>query len=598
MRVKFWGTRGSIAKPGPGTLRYGGNTSCVEVRSSEGTLVILDCGTGLQNLGQELMASEPRPVRGHVLISHTHWDHIQGIPFFAPFFAKGNEWDVYAPRGLSQSVRETLAGQMQYTYFPVTLEAMGATIRYHDLLEGVFDIGDVTVQTQYLNHPALTLGYRLTSGGVSVVYASDHEPHSRKLATGTGDIGGQDRHHVEFLRDADLVIHDAQFTEDEYPDRVGWGHSTLNYALEMCVAADAKQLALSHHDPLRTDDQVDRLEETARARLKDRGSRLEAFAAAEGRVVELGTKAGSARARGKGEFSATTPVASALWQDSVLLGIADPDTASLLSQAARADNIPVMVEDDVQSILRIYAAKQPSLIILDKEIAGDGRLNACRAIRGIADDHARDVPIIVVADREKIDEGIDAGVTDWLIEPFSQEYARTRMRAWLLRSTCRWLRARLPADEDKRQAALQKLDILDSDPDERFDRITRLAAATFDVPIALVSLVDGRRQWFKSCYGLAAGETSREMSFCAHAILNKEVMVVNDALVDPRFADNPFVTGEPRVRFYAGFPLSLSDGSRVGTLCVIDTRPRDFDATKVDLLKDFGTMVERELETA
>jgi phosphoribosyl 1,2-cyclic phosphodiesterase len=123
MRVRFWGTRGSIAKPGPSTVRYGGNTSCVEVRSAGGVLVVLDCGTGAHGLGQALMAAAKEPLRGHIFISHTHWDHIQGLPFFAPLFKPGNEWDIYAPRGLGQSLRDTLAGQMQYTYFPITLEA-------------------------------------------------------------------------------------------------------------------------------------------------------------------------------------------------------------------------------------------------------------------------------------------------------------------------------------------------------------------------------------------------------------------------------------------------------------------------------------------
>jgi phosphoribosyl 1,2-cyclic phosphodiesterase len=170
MRVRFWGTRGSIPKPGPSTVRYGGNTSCVEVRSASGTLVVLDCGTGALALGADLMQRGEGPLRGHLLISHTHWDHIQGLPFFAPLFVPGNEWDIYAPHGFLQSVRETLAGQMQHTYFPVDLAQLGATIRYHNLTEGVFTVGDITVSSRYLNHPALTLGYRLEADGVTVAY--------------------------------------------------------------------------------------------------------------------------------------------------------------------------------------------------------------------------------------------------------------------------------------------------------------------------------------------------------------------------------------------------------------------------------------------
>src|SRR3712207_506368 len=125
MRIRFWGTRGSLAKPGPSTLRYGGNTSCVEVRTADGTLIVLDCGTGAHGLGQALVASGKRPLRGHLLITHTHWDHIQGFPFFAPLFIPGNEWDLYAPGGLGQHLEATLAGQMEYTYFPVRLGDLG-----------------------------------------------------------------------------------------------------------------------------------------------------------------------------------------------------------------------------------------------------------------------------------------------------------------------------------------------------------------------------------------------------------------------------------------------------------------------------------------
>src|SRR5215467_4890001 len=287
MRVQFWGTRGSIAKPGPSTARYGGNTSCIEVCSSRGTLVVIDCGTGAHPLGQHLSSISAKGLRGHILISHTHWDHIQGIPFFAPLFVPGNRWDIYGPKGLDQSLRETLAGQMQYTYFPVTPDQFGATIHYHDLVEGTFDIDDIKVSTHYLNHPALTLGYRLEADGVAVVYACDHEPYSRSAATGDGEITGQDLRHAEFLSGADLLIHDAQYTAEEYPAKVGWGHSTVEYVVKLSKYAKVKRIALTHHDPLRDDDAIDRLLASVRARLRANASSLDVFAAAEGQVVEV-----------------------------------------------------------------------------------------------------------------------------------------------------------------------------------------------------------------------------------------------------------------------------------------------------------------------
>ena len=190
-------------------------------------------------------------------------------------------------KGLGQSLREALAGQMQYTYFPVPLDQFVAKIRYHDLVEGTFDIDDIKVSTQYLNHPALTLGYRLEADGVAVVYACDHEPHSRMLASGHGEITGQDLRHAEFVNRADLLIHDAQYTAEEYPAKIGWGHSTVEYVMKLGQYAQAKRVALTHHDPLRDDDAIDRLLASIRARLGENTSSLDVFAAVEGQVLEL-----------------------------------------------------------------------------------------------------------------------------------------------------------------------------------------------------------------------------------------------------------------------------------------------------------------------
>ncbi len=287
MRLQFWGTRGSLAKPGLSTVRYGGNTSCVEFRTSRGTLIIVDCGTGANGLGQSLLAANPKGVRGHILISHTHWDHIQGLPFFAPLFIPGNEWDVYGPVGLNQSMREALSGQMQYTYFPVTMEQFGATLRYHDLVEGDFRIGDVSITTRFLNHPALTLGYRFEVDGAIVVYCCDHEPYSRALAGGVSPITGHDDRHAEFLRGADLVIHDAQYNALEYPAKIGWGHSPVEYVVAIARHAGVPKLALTHHDPARDDNSLDQVVENLRTMLRAGGSTLEVFAAAEGQSIEV-----------------------------------------------------------------------------------------------------------------------------------------------------------------------------------------------------------------------------------------------------------------------------------------------------------------------
>jgi phosphoribosyl 1,2-cyclic phosphodiesterase/DNA-binding response OmpR family regulator len=595
MRVQFWGTRGSIAKPGPSTARYGGNTSCIEVRSARGTLVVLDCGTGAHPLGQKLMSAGLKGMRGHILISHTHWDHIQGLPFFAPLFVAGNEWHIYGPKGLGQSLREALAGQMQYTYFPITLDQFGATIHYHDLVEGSLDVDDIKISTHYLNHPALTLGYRLEADGAAIVYSCDHEPHSRILATGQGEITGQDERHAVFINSADLLIHDAQYTAEEYPAKIGWGHSSLEYAVRIGQHAGVKRLALTHHDPLRDDESIDLALENIRAKLREAASSLQVFAAVEGQVVELEPSINKVSGRQIGEFHARTFIEPALVGRSVLLGVIDANITAILSEAIRAEGIPVKFASDGDAARKLILKDRPSLVMLEHDIPRIDGVEICRAIRSELVADKSELPIVLVAAREDPAAGAAAGVTDWLIKPFTSSYARTKVRAWILRTVCHWMRASLPEDEERRLTSLRQLSVLDTEPEQRFDRITRLAAAVFDVPIALVSLVDKDRQWFKSCFGISAKETSREASFCAHVVYNRETMLVSDALQDPRFADNPFVVNEPRVRFYAGCPLILADGSCVGTLCLVDTRARSLEGTDVGLLQDLRDLAVQEL---
>ena len=433
MRVRFWGTRGSIAKPGPHTIRYGGNTSCVEVRSVAGTLVVIDCGTGAHELGKLLAETEPRPIRGHMLISHTHWDHIQGWPFFAPLFVPGNEWDVYAPRTLGQSVRETLAGQMQYTYFPVLLEQLGATIRYHELVEGVLTIGDINVRTQYLNHPTLTLGYRLEVDGAAVIYCCDHEPFSRELATGLGAPNPQDQRHLEFLAGADLVIHDAQYTAEEYHEKIGWGHSTVEYVAEICRLAGVKEIALTHHDPLRGDDDIDDLVRRLEIARQGKPNAPKVFAAAEGPILKFESSLVRATEPAGDQFSALTAVSPNLFRYLVLLGISDPSLALFLTEIVNAEGIHVRLETDRDSIIRATLSEKPSLIVLQHQPPEMDGLAICRSIREHADPYTADVPIALVASQEDAAAGTAAGVTAWLVTPFSAIYARSRLRAAVLR---------------------------------------------------------------------------------------------------------------------------------------------------------------------
>ena len=229
-------------------------------------------------------------MRGHLLIGHTHWDHIQGFPFFEPFFAPDQRWSVYAPGRTGRQLEETLAGQMAYEYSPINLEALRAQVDFQDLTEGSLQLGGIRVKAQYLNHPALTLGYRLEADGAALVYATDHEPHSlhpHGAAAGSEPIHHEDRRHAQFLAGADLVIHDAQYTLAEFPERSGWGHTPVERAVDYAVLARAKRLALFHHDPERRDELVDGVLEGARKRVVEAGSELEVFAAAEGQGIEL-----------------------------------------------------------------------------------------------------------------------------------------------------------------------------------------------------------------------------------------------------------------------------------------------------------------------
>ena len=380
MRVRFWGTRGSIPKPGPDTVRYGGNTSCVEVRTASGALILLDCGTGAHGLGQALLAEPNGPRRGHVLISHTHWDHIQGLPFLAPLFVADFEWDIYGPRGLGPSIRETLAGQMQYTYFPITIEQFAAKVRYHDLVEGTFEIDDVRIGAHYMNHPALTLGYRIEADGATVVYATDHEPHSPDLAHGERPPQSADEcRYADFIEGADLLIHDAQFTLGEYDKHRGWGHSPVEFAVDLAVVGNVRRLALYHHDPLRNDDGVDAI--VAMARQRASGSGVDVFGAAEGLVIELqadpDARPMAEAATAVGPRRLPNPL------DRVVLLAVDPAPGEVLAAAVRADGGQLVDVVDAATLLQTVAERQPSTVVVQRRFAGRDALELCRAVRAL-----------------------------------------------------------------------------------------------------------------------------------------------------------------------------------------------------------------------
>ena len=426
MYVRFWGTRGSIASPGERTARYGGNTSCTEVRTPDGTLIVLDCGTGARELGLHLTQTLKPPMHLHLFIGHTHWDHIQGFPFFVPAFVPGVELNVYAPLGFQQSLEEAMAGQMEYSYFPVKLRDLRSRIHFTELEEGFFRVGDVLVETQYLNHTAPTIAYRITSGRATIAYVTDHEPFW-KPEDGVLHHPG-DQRHVAFMKDADLVIHDAQYSEEEYLQRVGWGHSTVEYAVDVAMEAGARRVALFHHDPTHDDAAMEALEARAKARAQAAGSRMEVFAAREG--LEL-TLTGDGRAAPVSDVSALRRrlVAGAR----VLVVTSDDTQVMAIEDVLAEDGMVALPVPDMHAALTRGTEHLPDLAIVDADLPHADGVDLIAAFR--ARMSRPNFPILLLADRpDGAADRAQTGATDYLAKPYSPPMLRARVRAWLART--------------------------------------------------------------------------------------------------------------------------------------------------------------------
>ena len=287
-RLRFWGTRGSIPSPGPRTVRYGGNTPCVEVRTDEDWLIILDAGTGLRELGRSLLASaNGAPIHGDIFVTHAHWDHIQGIPFFGPMFHEGNHFTVWGSGSLEASLARVLRDQMSPVVFPVRFDELSATIDFRDMAEERSSGQGYSVQAFHVRHPGGALGYRFESsneGGGSVVYIWDNE-----LGDGAAHGQGSDwrRRCVEFVRRAGVLIHDTTYTAEEYRRHRGWGHSSYEDTLALALEAEVETLVLFHHMPERTDDELDRQIEECRTEVARRGASLKVIGAAEGMTLDV-----------------------------------------------------------------------------------------------------------------------------------------------------------------------------------------------------------------------------------------------------------------------------------------------------------------------
>jgi phosphoribosyl 1,2-cyclic phosphodiesterase/ActR/RegA family two-component response regulator len=296
-RVKFWGVRGSVPTPGPTTLEYGGNTPCVEVRA-DGQLIILDAGTGLRLLGRELMTEcGEQPVDLTLLLTHTHWDHIQGLPFFQPVYKPENRLRILGYEGARHSLYAVLTGQMETPFFPVGLQEVPANIHIEELEELNFSIGPVRVQACYTNHPGICVGYRLFASDGSVAYFPDNElrqlpvsasPPAPEVAREFARSENQKL--ADFVRGTDVLIMDAQYDCEEYKHHVGWGHGCLEAVVGLALQAEVKQLFLFHHDPEHDDARLTQMVARARQLVAEQKGALQVEAAREGAVVELAVK--------------------------------------------------------------------------------------------------------------------------------------------------------------------------------------------------------------------------------------------------------------------------------------------------------------------
>jgi phosphoribosyl 1,2-cyclic phosphodiesterase len=279
MLVRCWGSRGSIPVSGEEYLKYGGDTTCIEILGKRGEFIIIDAGTGIRPLGNRLVTEEHEKI--HILLTHPHWDHLSGFPFFKPIYKKDSYIEILGPRTTQDSLRHIISRTMAPPYFPIELEDISANINFLSTGPETFEIGSIQIKTIPLNHTNMGVGYRIEEDGKSFVFLTDNElahPHPSGLSFND---------YIKFSHDADLLYHDAEFTPEDYKHTKGWGHSVYIDAVKLAVEANVKKLGLFHHNQDRSDDGVDMILEASRTLLREESSSIECIAVATGTEIEL-----------------------------------------------------------------------------------------------------------------------------------------------------------------------------------------------------------------------------------------------------------------------------------------------------------------------
>jgi CheY-like chemotaxis protein len=277
--LKYWGVHGTLPAPGAAFTRYGGNTPCVSVEIGGEPLYIFDCGSGIKRLSDHVMASGTERFSGRIFISHTHWDHINTVPFFAPLYLRGNQIELFGPYQGDLPIERAISAQMESVYFPVTVREFGARLVFRDLREERLEFGPVHIDTMLLRHPGYCLGYKLTCRERSICYITDNELY---LPTDPRHDARYVQRLADFVRGADVLITDTTYRDHEYPSKVDWGHSCVSQVADLAARAEVKRLHLFHHDPDQTDDDIDAKLGEMRRELERLGSRVACDAPAEG----------------------------------------------------------------------------------------------------------------------------------------------------------------------------------------------------------------------------------------------------------------------------------------------------------------------------